>query len=169
MSLHYIIDGYNVVKQVTFLSGQKLRTGREGLVRFIEQYKPQGSKRNKVTIVFDGQSEVLSPAMKTDIRVIFSRNESADDVIKRMIEKSSTPGQFVIVSDDKAVVFYCRSIGAKGLAVKKFIANTGLKKKPHKKNAYQPESKKLSSDIADKITDDLTKLWVKDDEPESWY
>jgi len=143
MSVHYIIDGYNVVKQVTFLSGKKLRTGREGLVRFIEQYSPQGSKRNEVTIVFDGQSEVISPSMKTDIRVIFSRNESADDVIKRMIEKASSPGQYIVVSDDKAIAFYCRSIGAKGLAVKDFIASTGLNKKARKKNNYQPESKEL--------------------------
>jgi len=169
MSVHYIIDGYNVVKQVTFLSGKKLRDGREGLVRFIEQYRPQGSKRNQVTIVFDGKSEVLSPAMRTEIRIIFSQNGSADDVIKSMIEKASKPGEYIIVSDDKAVVFYCRSIGAKGLSVRNFIANTGLKKKSHKKKAYQSESKKLSQDIADKITDDLKKLWVKDDEPESWF
>ena len=169
MSLHYIIDGYNVVKQVTFLTGKKLRDGREGLVRFIEQYRPQGSKRNEVTIVFDGKTEVISHSMKTEIRVIFSRNESADDVIKRMIEKASNPGQYIVVSDDKAIAFYCRSIGAKGLSVKDFIANTGLHKKPRKKNSYQPESKELSQDIADKITEDLKKLWVKNDEPESWY
>ena len=169
MSAHYIIDGYNVIKQVTFLSGKKLRTGREGLVQFIEQYRPQGSKRNEVTVVFDGKAEIVSPSMKTDIRVIFSRNESADDVIKRMIEKASSPGQYVIVSDDKAVVFYCRSIGAKGLSVKDFIAHTGLNKKPRKKSSYQPESKELSRDIADKITQDLKKLWVKNDEKESWY
>ena len=169
MSLHYIIDGYNVIKQVTFLSGKKLRDGREGLVRFIEQYRPQGSRRNQVTIVFDGRAEVLSPEMKTDIRIIFSRNEEADDVIKRMMEKAANPGQCIVVSDDKAVVFFCRSVGAKGQSVKDFIANTGLKKKPRKKSAYKPESKELSQDIADKITDDLKKLWVKDDAPESWY
>lgn len=169
MSIHYIIDGYNVIKQVSFLTGKKLQSGREGLVRFIEQYRPQGSKRNQVTIVFDGKAEVLSPAMKTDIRIIFSRNEEADDVIKKMVEKSSKPAEYVVVSDDKAVAFYCRSLGATWLGVKGFMANTGLKKKPHKKTKYVSESKELSSDIADKITEDLKKLWVKDDEPESWF
>ncbi|MCG2712635.1 MAG: NYN domain-containing protein [Candidatus Omnitrophica bacterium] len=169
MSLHYIIDGYNVVKQVSFLTGKKLSSGREGLVRFIERYKPQGSKRNEVTIVFDGKAEVVSPRMKTDIGVIFSRSESADDVIKRMIEKTSNPSQYVVVSDDKAVAFYCRSIGAKWLGVKDFIANTGLKKRLRKKSSYEHESKELAEDIADKITADLTKLWVKNDEKESWY
>lgn len=169
MSLQYIIDGYNVVKQVSFLSGRKLSSGREGLVRFIERYSPQGSKRNEVTIVFDGKAEVVSPKMKTDIRVIFSKSESADDVIKRMIEKASNPRQYVVVSDDKAVAFYCRSIGAKWLEVKDFIANTGLKKTPRKKSCYKPELKELPEDIADKITEDLKKLWVKNDEKESWY
>ncbi|MFH1092918.1 MAG: NYN domain-containing protein [Candidatus Omnitrophota bacterium] len=169
MSLHYIIDGYNVIKQVTFLTGEKLRAGREGLVQFIERYRPQGSKRNEITIVFDGKAEVVGYSMKTDIKIIFSRNESADDVIKRMIEKVSNPGQYVVVSDDKAVVFYCRSIGAKWIAVKDFIGNTGIKKTPQKKSSYIPESKELSQDIADKITENLRKLWVKDDEKESWY
>ena len=169
MSLHYIIDGYNVVKQVSFLTDKKLRSGREGLVRFIERYKPQGSKRNQVSIVFDGQADVSSPSMKTDIRVIFSSNESADDVIKRMIEKASDPGQYVVVSDDKAVAFYCRSIGAKWLKVKDFIANTGLKKTPRKKSSYKQEPKDLPGDVADKITEDLKKLWVDKDEKQSWY
>lgn len=168
MSLNYIIDGYNVVKQVSFLTGKKLRSGREGLVRFIERYRPQGSKRNEVTIVFDGKADVESPKMKTDIRVIFSKNESADDVIKRMIEKAANPRQYVVVSDDKAVAFYCRSIGAKWLVVKDFIANTGLKK-PQKKSSYKPEPKELPQDVADKITEDLKKLWVNNDEKESWY
>ena len=72
MSLHYIVDGYNVIKQVTFLTGKKLRTGREGLVKFIEQYKPQGSKHNEVTIVFDGKADVTSPEMKTQFKIVFS-------------------------------------------------------------------------------------------------
>ncbi len=169
MSLHYIIDGYNVVKQVSFLTGKKLRTGREGLAKFIERYRPQGSKRNEVTIVFDGKAEVVSPKMKTDIRVIFSKGESADDVIKRIIEKASNPSRYVVVSDDKEVAFYCRSIGAKWLGVKDFIANTGLRKTPWKKSSYRQESKELPEDIADKITEDLKKLWIKNDEKERWY
>ena len=151
------------------MTGKKLQTGREGLVRFIEQYKPQGSKRNQVTIVFDGNPEVVGYKMKTEIRVIFSSNGSADDVIKRMVEKAARPKDYVVVSDDKAVVFYCRSVGAKGLSVKDFMASSGLKKNPRKKSSYQPEAKKLPQSVADKITDDLKKLWVKDDEPESWF
>ena len=110
MSLHYIIDGYNVIKQVRFLTGKRLRDGREGLVHFIERYRPQGSKRNEVTLVFDGKADVTSPDISKTVRVIFSRNDTADDRIKKMVEASSSPKRFVVVSDDKQIIFYCRSM-----------------------------------------------------------
>jgi len=90
------VDGYNVIKQVSFLTGKKLRSGREGLVKFIERYRPQGSKRNSVTLVFDGQSDVSSPQLKSSINVMFSKGESADEKIKRMVERSKNPKQIVV-------------------------------------------------------------------------
>lgn len=162
MSLHYVIDGYNVIKQVTFLTGKKLRTGRESLIRFIERYRPHGKGENEVTVVFDGKAEVTSPQMKTQFRIVFSKNESADDVIKRMVERASNPKEFIIVSDDKAVALYCRSIGAKWMPVKEFIANTKIKKSQKKKSKTY-ETKDIPEEIADKITDDLKKLWLNKD------
>ena len=127
--MHYIVDGYNVIKQVTFLTGKKLRTGREGLIKFIERYRPHGSKRNDVTLVFDGKAEISSPKVDSEVKVIFSRNESADDKIKRMVERAGNPRSIVVVSDDKQIIFYCRSLGARVLSVKEFLNNADIPKK----------------------------------------
>ncbi|MFH2137909.1 MAG: NYN domain-containing protein [Candidatus Omnitrophota bacterium] len=159
MSLHYIIDGYNVIKQVTFLTGKKLRDGRDGLVRFIEKYRPQGSAKNEVTIVFDGKAEISSPAIQSSVQVIFSKNETADDKIKRMVESAGNSRQMVIVSDDKEIMFYCRSLGANVKSVKEFL-DSSFAAKNRLKPAEKIEKAELSSDIADKITEDLKKLWL---------
>lgn len=164
MSLSYIIDGYNVIKQVSFLTGKKLRSGREGLVRFIERYSPHGSKRNDVTIVFDGKADVCSPRFESHVNMIFSRGESADDKIKKMVERAKNPKRIVVVSDDKAIMFYCRSIGAKVSSVKEFIGNSNIAKKEtqdYKQKDYQ-EKHELDSNIASKITEDLKNIWLKE-------
>ena len=59
MALQYLIDGYNVLKQMPELTGKSLRSGRDGLIRFIRTKKPQG--KNEVIIVFDGKSDIHNP------------------------------------------------------------------------------------------------------------
>lgn len=166
MSLHYIIDGYNVIKQVKFLTGKRLRTGREGLVWFIEKYRPQGSNRNEVTLVFDGKADITSPKMKTDIQVIFSRNEPADDKIKHLVEGSSNPKRIVVVSDDRQIMFYCRSIGARVQSVKEFLDNASLtsKKSNKLKKIDKTDQCKpgLDNNVAAAITEQLKNIWLKE-------
>ncbi|MCP4649024.1 MAG: hypothetical protein GY853_02925 [PVC group bacterium] len=163
MSLHYIIDGYNVIKQVTFFTGKKLRAGRDSLVHFIEQHRPQGSSKNEVTVVFDGKAEFDNPQIKSATEVIFSKNETADDKIKRMVEHSRNPKRIVVVSDDKAIVFYCRSLGARIKTVKEFLNDSRIpeKVKPDFEGADKPD---LSSNAAQEITEQLKDIWLKSEE-----
>ena len=160
MSLHYIIDGYNVVRQVDFLTGKKLQTEREGLVRFIERYQPQGSKRNEVTIVFDGNAQVSSPPMKSPVRVIFSQDRTADDKIKYMVEHSRNPKRLVVVTDDKQIIFYCRPLGARVMPVKSFLNNSLLMKRKRGPESEDDKSE-LDDAVAAAITESLKKIWIK--------
>ena len=50
MSLHYLLDGYNIVKQVIYLMKPKLKDSREALFRFIEVQQPQGSKKIRLLL-----------------------------------------------------------------------------------------------------------------------
>ncbi len=155
MSLHYILDGYNIINQVQF-AGQRLKDGRERLIRFIEAFRPQGSRKNKVTVVFDGKRNVFSPPIRSEIKVVFTRNESADEWIKRFVEETAQPKQCLIVSDDKEIQFFVRALGAKIISVNEFVDKVRKK--------FQPEKIKeipLSSEKAREITKELERIWLK--------
>ena len=92
MSIHIIIDGYNLIRQSTTLSTldqQDIMLGREALVEMLAAYRK--IKPHRITVVFDGcNSPVFSPqrSRQKGISIRFSRSgESADDVIKRMAHK----------------------------------------------------------------------------------
>ena len=64
MSVHYMIDGYNVIKQVSFRTGKKLRTGREGLVDMIGLAKSEIDMVGKVFVhgeYWDARSDIPIP------------------------------------------------------------------------------------------------------------
>ncbi len=54
MSLHYIIDGYNLIKHRSFIPASNIHDPRFALIQFLRKKKPCGSPKNKVTIIFDG-------------------------------------------------------------------------------------------------------------------
>jgi predicted RNA-binding protein with PIN domain len=92
MSLHIIIDGYNLIRQsdtFRFLDRQSMQRGREALVNVLAAYKK--IKSHTITVVFDGaQAPPLAPQSDRvkGIIIEFSRNgESADTVIKRLARK----------------------------------------------------------------------------------
>ena len=157
MSLHYILDGYNIINQVRF-ARLKLKDGRGNLIRFIEKFRPQGSRSNKVTVVFDGKKDVFSSLPRSEVKVVFSSDESADEWIKRYIERVSQPKQFVVVSDDREIKFFVRTLGAKVLSVKEFMSK--VKRKP---SSLEKDKEPLSSDKAYKITRELEEIWLKEE------
>ncbi|MBU0633942.1 MAG: NYN domain-containing protein [Candidatus Omnitrophica bacterium] len=162
MSLHYIIDGYNAVYKIDSLKDNSLRNKRDALIGLIERHEPQGSLRNEVTVVFDGKPEVSGCEHKGQINVLFSKNESADEKIKKIVEKSSNPKRIVIVSDDRQVIYYCRSLGAKVKSVAEFFG-FGHKKNKFSRDEAPPDKPALDPDTAKNITDQLKNLWLKED------
>lgn len=107
MSIHIIIDGYNLIRQsssLRLLDHQDLQLGREALVDLLVKYKR--IKHHKITVVFDG-TKALSFSGHRDyingIEIKFSRfGESADAVIKKIaaVEKEKA----LVVSSDREVV-----------------------------------------------------------------
>jgi len=163
VSLHYIIDGYNVIHKVDGLIDRKIEDCRQGLLKLIEIYRPQGSLRNNVTVVFDGTIDISNPPKSGSVRVIFSEHKTADDKIKKLVECSSNPRHIVVVSDDKEIIYYCRSLGAQIKSVKDFLSF--LKKRNISKNRKTDTQAKdkpsLDSELAKQITADLKDIWLK--------
>ncbi|MDD5005459.1 MAG: NYN domain-containing protein [Candidatus Omnitrophica bacterium] len=159
MPLHYIVDGYNVIKRTGFLNHKKLRDARNALLGFIDKYRPHGSYKNKITVVFDGRDDVFGFRNNHDFGVIFSKNESADNLIKSLVDKTSNPRNIIVVSDDKEIIFHCRSQGAEILTTDDFVRKAYKKTDTAKTN--NTEFSELSFAERKKINDELSQIWLK--------
>ena len=96
MSLHFILDGYNITNKFKYKPVSDLRHSRFQLYKFIQENKFKGSKNNILTVVFDGKEDVISNETAEGISIIFSKNKSADCVIMELIESSSQPKNMVL-------------------------------------------------------------------------
>lgn len=111
-------------------------------------------------MIFDGYP---TPGFKSgqdypDIDVIFSKSISADDKIKAMLQKAANCRIIVVVSDDKEIIFFARSYGAKALGVEEFIKPAMPTFSKLKKDLVKPE---LTYSQIDRINRELKDLWLK--------
>ena len=160
MSLHYLLDGYNIIKQVPALAALSLEDGRNSLAQWINVHRPQGSVNNAVTIVFDGRSDIFGGSSAVGLKVIFTSDESADDKIKAIVEAGGKTN-YVVVSNDKGIVLYARSLGAKILSVAEFMAAGAPKGHRKTKNGKDlPAGKHISLAQTDAINKEFSKLWL---------
>lgn len=157
MSLHYIIDGYNIINHPYFI--RAVKTSREpqlSLLAFIRTQRLTGSVKNKATVVFDGYSAPsLSGYNETGIDIIFSRKISADEKIKMLIEESSQRKIILVVSDDKDIKLFTKFLGARSVGVEEFINRK--KTENLKKDLLKPE---LTYSQTEQINRELKKIWL---------
>jgi uncharacterized protein len=115
MSIHIIIDGYNLIRQSNSLSDldrQDIQLGREALLDTLAAY--QRIKRHMITVVFDGTN--APPFTQHEnrvkgIKVKFSRSgELADSLIKRMASREREKA--LVVSSDLDIVNFAAARGA---------------------------------------------------------
>lgn len=142
----------------------KLEDQRLQLLRFIELRRPQGSLRNRVTVVFDGQPDMGTNSRPGAVSVIFSDGQSADDVIKGMVARAAGAKSIVVVTDDRDIQFAVKANGAKVLGVMEFLSaakNPGTRPAggPGKKAA--PAGARVSRTEASKINAELEQAWLK--------
>lgn len=123
MSIHIIIDGYNLIRQSSELSRldqQDIQLGREALIDILAMYKK--IKRHRITIVFDGAMAPRNSQQQDrqkGILIIFSKNnESADSVIKKIAR--SEREKVLIVSSDRAVIRSAASFGSATISADDF-------------------------------------------------
>jgi len=109
--VHYLIDGYNLIRQVPELQAaeaESLEAGREALLSRLDIFRRR-HPATRITVVFDGPAGVFPPAGgPAGVRVLYSRGRKADDWIKELIDASDDPGELVVVSADREVVDYAR-------------------------------------------------------------
>lgn len=123
MSLHIIVDGYNVIrqsKQLSILDLRDIQEGRESLQDLLAGYRK--IKGHRITIVFDGTNAMsldLQRQRFRGIEILFSRNgETADTVIKRMAAREREGA--LVVSSDRDIISYATSVGSATIGSKTF-------------------------------------------------
>lgn len=114
MSIHIIIDGYNLIRQSNSLSDldrQDIQLGREALLDMLAAY--QRIKRHMITVIFDGTNAPPFSRHENRVKGIsvkFSRSgELADSVIKRMANHEREKA--LVVSSDMDIVNFAAAKG----------------------------------------------------------
>jgi predicted RNA-binding protein with PIN domain len=152
MSIHIIIDGYNLIRQSGYLSNldlQDIQLGRRALVDMLAAYKK--IKAHRITVVFDGTRAPRFSQQRDrqkGISILFSHNgESADAVIKKMANREKQ--QALVVSSDLDIVRSAESSGAATISALDFeskltmAANmAGMEPNRDDYNGWKPTTKK---------------------------
>ena len=129
MSIHIIIDGYNLIRQSRYLSNldlQDIQFGRQALIDMLAAYKKV--KAHRITVVFDGTRAPQFSQQRDrqkGISIIFSHSgESADAVIKKMARKEKQ--QALVVSSDRDIVQSAASSGAATISAPEFESKLAM-------------------------------------------
>jgi predicted RNA-binding protein with PIN domain len=167
MSLQFIIDGYNIINHPQFIPENRraIKDPRISLLELIKYKRLCGSPKNRVSVVFDGYPKIQDSAIgDANIKVVYSGGDSADTKIKTMLENSRNIKNTVVVSDDKEIKFFAKSLGAKIKATEEFI-------KPKTKSLGVDNRKKQPRDEffdyeltytqRSKINEELRKIWLE--------
>lgn len=124
MSVHLIIDGYNLIRQsrrLSLLDARDLEAGREALLESLAAYRRR-RPQHKITVIFDGwQGGGLQESRDRvhGLGVVYSRRgERADEVIKRLLRREGR--RAVLVSSDRELQECAESAGAVWVAASQF-------------------------------------------------
>lgn len=116
MTIHLIIDGYNLIRQspeLSLLDARDLEAGREALLESLAVYRRR-RPRHQITVVFDGwQSGDRKETrdLYQGLEVVYSRRgERADEVIKRLLTKERQ--RALLVSSDRELQAQAARVGA---------------------------------------------------------
>lgn len=117
--MHIMIDGYNLIRQSdTFRRFDRLslEAGRNALIQSLAAYKRRTGHR--VTVIFDaaeGGFLMEERDRQGRINVLYSRKgETADDLIKRMIEERKE--DIVVVTSDHGIADFAFRRGVVSVA-----------------------------------------------------
>ncbi|MFH1359645.1 MAG: NYN domain-containing protein [Candidatus Omnitrophota bacterium] len=153
-----------MTKQIPACARGKLEGERKSLVRLIELTSPQGSPKNKVTIVFDGLSDMAYAQEASSVKVVFSQGESGDEKIREIVQSTAHKKNMIVVSDDKELKFSVRALGAKVMSVKDFLAKiriqSALPRMKPSQNKIKEERKYIAKSLEDQINKELAGIWL---------
>ena len=164
MAIEYILDGYNIIKsdESGVLTKGSLQEQRERFISLLNETHPQGSKRNRLVIVFDGPYDApysgnFPRFFSGFVEVIFSEGVSADERIERLIREETHAPETVVVSDDRGLR---RMLGGSGVQFMSVAEFTKRMKKGSRANSGS-NARANHDESMQHIDRELKKHWLK--------
>lgn len=115
--LHYIIDGNNLIGKLNFLKNlPDKQSAREKIALLLERFF--AGRKVKVSLHFDGfENESIKVS---GIKLKYSLNRTADELIKKEIENLKNTKSTIVVSSDSDIISFAKACGCKILKSEEF-------------------------------------------------
>ncbi len=143
--MRWLVDGYNVILSDHRLSKILRNDNETGRQEFLSEIarSPQFSKE-EVVVVFDGR---FAPSFSRETPRLVSRftagGETADELIKLEIARSTRRRSLRVVTDDRSILSYARECGAGTVSSGNFLAavreRTAIRERTDGLNMEKPE------------------------------
>ncbi len=117
---HFIIDGNNLIgkmKDLQSLQRNNKQASREKLAVILERYFVK--KKAKITLHFDGFAN--EPINVSKLKIIYSENRTADDIIKNQIENSNNRKNLIVVTSDNNLREFARVCSCEVIKSEEFV------------------------------------------------
>jgi predicted RNA-binding protein with PIN domain len=121
---HYILDGHNILLKKNVLKSRVPGDPAQVFNQLILRCQRFVSgKSKKCTVFFDGAppGDIIKGIKQ--VQVTFSYNQTADSMIKSLIERSKNPRNLIIVSDDTEIQRFARVYSCEIQSVKRFLTD----------------------------------------------
>lgn len=151
---HYIIDGNNLIGRIKYLhqlQKKDKQASREQLVNLLNRYFRE--KKIKLTLHFDGHPN-LSLAMSQG-KIEYSKNDTADLLIRREIEFAANPRLIIVVTSDHSLMNFGKVCGCTIISSDEFYKSI---EQSFGKNDEEERIKQLS-----KVKNEFLKLFLNTD------
>ena len=116
---HFIIDGNNIIGKIPALKklqAKDRQMSREKLAIMLQRYF--GKRNAKVSLHFDGYPKDEIKILKAKIK--YSKNFTADEMIKKEIEDSKNPKNLVVITSDLNLKDFARKCSCKIISSEEF-------------------------------------------------
>lgn len=154
--MRYLVDGYNVTKRDPATSRLTLEQQREALIARLATRGGGLLGAGSITVVFDGVPDAgVGTFRRGPVEVRFSRFESADDMIVRF----AVGGDATVVTSDTGLAIRVGGEGARVLG-----AEVCFEGRASKRGARYPAGSVGLPPGANKVTEELKKLWLDGEE-----
>jgi predicted RNA-binding protein with PIN domain len=156
--VRFIVDGYNITKRDPATADLELAAQREALVARLASRGATLLGHGPITIVFDGVSGGGTGERRGSVDVRYSRDESADELIVRLV--AGEPRGTTVVTSDRRLGARVEPLGARVLDAEMCFEG----RRPARRHRRYPAGSEGLPPGANKVTEELKRLWLDEEE-----